>query len=355
MWEHKTYTGNDFDAVMEMGLENYGPENDVSDAGFIRHQYFENPVGDALVELAVDPNNNVLAGQYVALPRKFRFFGTEIQSILGCNVLTREAYRRQKIFVKLTERICQRAAKEGFAFLYGAPNKNSYPGYMKKFTTFKDLHHFPLYARPLNPAQMVRERIDNKVLAAVARPFGVFFPNRAVNADGIEELTLNNVGRMDAFWEKIKSKYPIIGVRDAAYIRYRYLNVPKRIYYPYIAVENGEPVAFAVGRIREVAGFQCGMIADFLFLPGHEETAKRLVKTLVYRMKREGASLAGCIILSHTAEAKLLKRCGFWHIPEKILPQPTPLILRVLDEKQDESKLCDINNWFFTTGDYDVV
>lgn len=354
MWEPKSYTANDFDAVMAMALENYGPENDVSDAGFIRHQYFENPVGDALIELAVDPENGTLAGQYVMVPERFRCFGKESKAYLSLNTLTRKAYRGQKIFTGLAERAYKQAKAGGYTFVYGAPNQNSYPGFMRKLS-FKDIHHFPLYARPLAPSRMVQERIGNKLLAAIAKPFTVFFPNKAVSVDGIEELTSENVGQMDVFWAKIKGKYSVMGVRDAAYIRYRYLNVPRRTYYPYIAVENGEPVAFAVGRIREVAGFTCGMIADFLFLPGHEEIAKRLVKTLVYRMKQEGASLAGCIILSHTVEAKLLKQCGFWHIPEKLLPQPTPLILRVLDEKQDESKLCDINNWFFTTGDYDVV
>lgn len=354
MWKPKTYTENDFDTVIGMELENYGPENDVSDAGFIRHQYFENPVGDALIELAVDPKNGILAGQYVMNPERFRCFGKEVKAYLSLNTLTRKAYRGQKIFTGLAEQAYTQAKQNGFAFVYGAPNQNSYPGFMRKLS-FKDIHHFPLYARPLNPAQMVQERIGNKVLAAIAKPFTVFFPNKAVSVRGIEELTMDNVKSMDLFWERIKDKYPIMSVRDAAYIRYRYLNVPRRTYYPYIAMESGAPVAFAVGRIREVAGFQCGMIADFLFLPGHEEIAKRLIKALVHRMKQEGASLAGCIILSHTAEAKLLKKCGFWHIPEKVLPQPTPLILRVLDETQDESKLCDINNWFFTTGDYDVV
>lgn len=72
-------------------------------------------------------------------------------------------------------------------------------------------------------------------------------------------------------------------------------------------------------------------------------------------MKDEGASLAACVILANAAETKIVKKCGFYHIPDKILPQPTPLILRILSKNADEEKLSDINNWFFTTGDYDVV
>ena len=97
------------------------------------------------------------------------------------------------------------------------------------------------------------------------------------------------------------------------------------------------------------------MIADFLYVKGYEEQAKALIKTVVRRMKDEGASLAGSIILSHTKEAKMLTHCGFFKCPRRLMPQPTPLILRVFDAEMKNSEIRDINNWFFTTGDYDVV
>ena len=354
MWEARTYDSSRFDDMIDMSLEYFGPENDVCNVEFARHQYFRNPAGDALIELAVDPENEMLAGQYVVQPQKFRYFGENTSCVLSFNTLTREAYRGQKIFVKLAERTYERAAAEGFAFVYGCPNQNSYPGFMKRLA-FKDIHHFPLYARPLNLNHMVKERIKNKVLAAIATPFQAFFPNNGADEQGIESLSEKNCKLMDDFWDRVKDKYPIMGVRDADYIRYRYLNVPRRIYYPYVAIKDGKVVAFAVGRIREVAGFEAGMIADFLFLPGYEAQAKKVIKVLTKRMKNEGASLAGCIILAHTEEAKVLKQCGFYRIPDKMLPQPTPLIVRLLDKSKDEAKLSDINNWFFTTGDYDVV
>lgn len=354
MWEPQTYDSSRFDDIIEMSIENYGKENDICDPEFLKHQYFDNPAGDALIELAVDPENGMLAGQYVVQPAKIRVFGKDQKCVISLNTLTREAYRGQKIFVKLAERTYERAAREGFSLVYGAPNQNSYPGFMKKLN-FRDIHHFPLYARPLNLNHMVKERMKNNVLAALATPFQLLFPNEAKEATGIVNLTEENVNLMNAFWNKIKDKYPIMGIRDAEYIRYRYMNVPRRTYYPYVAMANGEIVAFAVGRIREVAGFETGMIADFLFVPGYEQEAKRLIKVLTKKMKEEGASLAACVILANAEETKVLKKCGFYHIPDKILPQPTPLILRVLDERSDETKLSDINNWFFTTGDYDVV
>lgn len=354
MWEPRTYNNSRFNEMIDMSLEYFGPDNDVCNVEFAKHQYFCNPSGDALIELAVNPENEELAGQYVVQPQRFRCFGEVMPCVLSFNTLTREAYRGQKIFVKLAERTYNRAAEEGYVFVYGCPNQNSYPGFMKKLS-FKDIHHFPLYARPLNLSHMVKERTGSKILAGFAKPFGIFFHNRGADEQNIVMLNEANYKLMDEFWDKIKDKYPIMGVRDAEYIHYRYLNVPRRVYYPYVAVEDGKIVAFAVGRIREVAGFETGMIADFLFVPGYEQQARRVIKVLVKKMKDEGASLVGCIVLSHTAEAKILKRCGLYRIPDRMLPQPTPLIFRLLDKNKDEAKLSDIHNWFFTTGDYDVV
>ena len=354
MWVSQTFDSSRFDDIIEMSIENYGAENDICDPEFLKYQYFDNPAGDALIELAVDPENGMLAGQYVVQPAKIRIFGKDQKCVISLNTLTREAYRGQKIFVKLAERTYERAAREGFSLVYGAPNQNSYPGFMRKLL-FKDIHHFPLYARPLNLNHMIKERIKCNVLAAIAMPLQLLFPNEVKDGSGIVELTEKNVNLMDAFWDKIKDKYPIMGIRNAEYIHYRYMNVPRRTYYPYVAMEKGEIVAFSVGRIREVAGFETGMIADFLFVPGHEEKAKNLIKVLVKKMKDEGASLAACAILANAEETKILKKCGFYHILDKILPQPTPLILKVLNENADNGKLFDINNWFFTTGDYDVV
>ena len=167
MWEPKTYESSRFDDIIEMSVENYGIENDICDPCFLKHLYFDNPAGDALIELAVDPENNVLAGQYIVQPAKIRFFGREQKAAISLNTLTREKYRGQKIFVKLAERTYQRAEQEGFSFVYGAPNPNSYPGFMRKLA-FKDIHHFPLYVRPINISKMLRERNVCKLAAVIA-------------------------------------------------------------------------------------------------------------------------------------------------------------------------------------------
>ena len=62
MWSHQTFSANNLSAILQMTREQYGPDNDISNEDFLRHQYFENPAGDALIDLAVDVEGGALAG-----------------------------------------------------------------------------------------------------------------------------------------------------------------------------------------------------------------------------------------------------------------------------------------------------
>ena len=55
-------------------------------------------------------------------------------------------------------------------------------------------------------------------------------------------------------------------------------------------------------------------------------------------------------------EAKLLKKSKYIKCPKFMEPQPFRFIFRDLSGDGSNSALAgDLNNWFFTMGDYDVV
>lgn len=353
MWKPIDYDKTKLNEMIDMTIENYGLEESISNIDFIQREYFENPSGDAIIKLAEDEEKSILAGQYVINPHRFMFFGEEINTVLSLNTLTREAYRGQRIFTGLADLAYKQAEEEGFKFCYGAPNPNSHPGFIKKLG-FIDLIEMPLYVRPLKFSQIMKER-GKKILSVLFTPLNLFVNPKRVNDDNIQKITSSNYQIIDAFWEKVSNKYNIIGIRNSEYIKYRYLDVPTREYHPYVYFVNNEPVAFIVSRIRYVAKMKTGMIADFLYVPGFEKQAKKLVKYMNRKLKDLGAGLAGCIMMSHSQEAKMLKKGRFVKCPDKLLPQPTPLILRVFDKELEKKGIFNSRNWFFTTGDYDVV
>lgn len=357
MWKHMQYSSDYLSEILKMTREEYGPENDISNLDFLEHQYFENPAGDAVIDLAVDTQSGALAGQYLVCPMRFRVGGETVACVNSLNTLTGKAYRGQGIFVGLAESTYQRGMEMGYKFCYGAPNPNSYPGFMKKLS-FVDLGRVPLMLRPLHPSQMVREFLHSRGLGILAKPADPFFRVKVSaggNAVEIQKVTHENLALMDHFWENVNGKYPVMNIRDSVFVRFRYLDMPRRSYFPYVAIQDSRPVCFAVGRIMEVAGMQCAMLADFLFEAGREPAAETLLRKLLGDMQERGAGIAGCLMLEHTSESHVLKKLGFFKCPKKLEPQPFPLILRLFDKTMKETEILQLRNWFFAMGDYDVI
>ena len=356
-WKPILFTQERFFELLEMTREYYGAENDISQGDFLRHEYFENPAGDALIDLAVDRESDKLAGQYVVWPMRFLIGGRNVPCTCSLNTLTREDYCGQGIFTGLAERTYQRAALLGQQFCYGVPNQNSYPGFLKKLY-FADLGSVPLYLRPLQPSAMVREFLHQDVLAAVAGATNPFFRAKGKKIPQglrIVTLTVDTLPLMDRFWAAVAGKYPVMHIRDAVFAKFRYLNVPHRDYLPLLVLHAERPVGFAVGRIMEVAGMQCGMLADFLYAPGEERAAAILLSTILTELQKRGASVAGSLMLSHTQEALLLRKHAFFRCPRKMEPQPFPLILRLFRDELKTTGIMNLQSWFFTMGDYDVI
>jgi len=356
MWTHIDFSPEYTSEILQMYREYYGSDNEITRQKFFQHQYFENPAGDAILNLAVDEKMQTVAGQYAICPMRFLLDKQTKDCVNSLNTLTREKYQKRGIFTGLAEISYQQATEKGNSFCYGVPNPNSHPGFIKKLS-FVDVGPIPLLLRPLCPSHLVKEYMHSKVLGVLACPVNPFFRIREKQKiPGVEIVSVDkgNVTIMEQFWSKVKDKYSIMNIRDEAFIRFRYLDMPYRKYMPCFVMQDGDPVGFVVGRIMDVAGMRCGMLADFIYVQGYERAAEQLLVYLLKNMQEQGASLAGSLMLEHTQESSLLKKIGFFQCPKKLLPQPFPLIVRAFDKRLEEW-LYELKNWFFTMGDYDVI
>lgn len=357
MWEIKNYEQNYFQDMMEMTREYYGAENDISDSGFIKHEYFSNPAGDAFIKLAFDDEKQRLAGQYIVIPREYMVIGNKVRCVLSLNTLTRADYRGQQVFTNLAEAVYEECAKQKRLFCYGAPNQNSFHGFIKKLE-FQNAGEMPLYLKIIRPGRLLCEKLgilcqrSEKKKIISCRPC-----TRRKSKMNIVHISEKNVGLFDTFWEEIKMKYSVMGVRDANYMKWRYLNIPLRDYCIFMAVENGLPCGYVIGRVSEVAGMKCGMIVDFLVRTGRKDIAKLLLDNIIKYFNSYKTGLLGCLMKRETEEARYLSEKGFFICPKKLLPQPFPIIYRQFCHfpKKEEQALKDFSRWFFTMGDYDVI
>ena len=353
MWDIVDYSETYFESMINMTKEYYGTDNDISNNKFIRHEYFNNPAGLAYIKLAYDREQKCLAGQYIVIPRDYSVAGETVKSVLSLNTLTREAYRGQKVFSRLAEAVYEACSNDAIAFCYGAPNQNSYPGFIKRLG-FKNIGDVPLYLKMVNPFRLICDKCHITNMEYVIPKSNNFLEREGYK---IIAITKQNVDLFDALWKQLQEKYKVLGVRDAKYMLWRYINIPLRKYTIYMAVKDGRPCGYLVGRIAQVAGMRCGMLVDMIALPEMQNVLELLIDNITIEFKRQRVGLFGCLMNNNTEEAVVLKRKGFFICPQRLLPQPFPIILRHFGVANQACiyEMEDFNNWFFTMGDYDVI
>lgn len=352
MWQKVEYSDEHMNEMLEMTIENYGCEENISNHAFIQHEYFENPSGEPIISLAYDFENRKMAGQYVVIAQRMYVEGKIYSAILSLNTLTREEYRGQKVFISLAEDVYQKAMDNGVYFCYGAPNQNSHHGFTTKLQ-FEDIGIMPLYLKIVNGPKLIWEKLRGGIVAE-EEPKN-FVKKIKQNINNIVEITADNLDLMERFWNRAQGKYPVMVVRDASFFRWRYLEMPLRQYNIYAYFEEDEVQGYVVSRVTEVAGMRCGMIVDILFQTGRKDIGNQLIKFTSGIFRQKGVSLMGCLMQKHFEEADCLKRNGFFVCPKILEPQPFPIIFRKFTEKQVDGILTEFRNWYFTMGDYDVI
>ena len=345
------YTKDDIKKMAALGEDNYGSQNSISDVGFLEWQLLENPTGKGLVSLAVNGEDGKLIGESMQTPMKLRAFSEEVTATTFVNTLIRKESRSLAVFYTIHKTALDLAS--GHAFAYAVPNPNSYPLFGKLYD-FKTIGDIPLLILPMRAKAIVKSRIG--------KGFSMIIPNIAYKGFGgkkhknitVSKLSEDDFSEFDTFWNSVKDKYPIMGVRNAEYINWRYLTAPLRDYTVFIAKDKDKIVGYTAVTTQLVEDIKNGMLVDFLVEHGRKDAAKALLRYTCDYFYQNNSELIGTLMLPTCEEYKYIKKFGFLVCPKKFLPQPFSFIIKMLSGKNAE-KTEDISNWFFTMGDYDAV
>lgn len=358
-WKSVRAARQDMIKIGKLAESHYGIEDDTAHPDYLAHEYYENPDGNALVQIAWNEEKEEAGGQFAVIPRRVKAGARTVLTLKSVNTITKEDYRGQGVFTALARDVLD-TASDGrvYAMSDGMPNPNSHPGFVRKLG-YHDLGYLPLYLRMQYPSHLVRDFLHAKKLSYLAKPLDVFchYRKAAAPPEGVSfvRLTKENLPLADTFWESVQDKYPVMFSRDSAFLQYRFLDIPRRRYECWYAVMDGKPVAYAMGRVMKVSGMSCAMIGDFLYLDGFDSAAEALLKHLIFLLQQQGGDLAGCLMQSHAAEARLLRKLGFFVCPKFMEPQPFCVVLRMFDPSKDLELACDFKNWFYTMGDHDII
>lgn len=363
-WTIHRYEGGDESGLLKLlALEYSG--SDITELRFFHWQYEQNPAGRALIGMAQDRESGEVVGQFWLLPMRVQVLDQICMGSVIVNGLVHPSYRRQGIVSNLGKSVYANCPRRGIDFTYSMPSPASYHVDTIVLKN-RELGQIPLLIRPLDWGALVAYRFGQKWPEHLARAGQRVFArlserrglarHRAGHSLRIDEVTRFD-STFDAFWAKVRQKYPVAVVRDAAWLNWRYKDVPTRDYRALAAYDGQSLVGYAVTRCSTFEGVRTGLIVDLLVEPTQqgEQAAQALVAEATSFFIQEGMHLAGCLMLPTSQEFRALRRQGYWVCPKRLEPQPFPFSVHIHSDKVPISILQDLRCWHFTMGDYDVV
>jgi len=326
----------------------YYDSGEIISNDYLNWQYCQNPSGFPIYSLAFCEEK--LIGQYFVIPINYLINGQKIKGTLSLNTLTHPDFQGKGIFTKLADSTYDLCEKENIKFTLGFPNPLSYGGFVKKLN-FNHIGNASLLIQPLKPFSILQNFLTKKTEKHGGDiPFS--WENFMVNNKNTRLLEKKDEILYNEFWHSLKFKKATID-KDFSYIKWRYLDIPKRKYYPIIVENNHKITAFCTVRVEIVMNIKTAVIMDSFLLPEHSKDMNILIKLLLKTLKKQGISMVTCLNPNEEIIKTIFKNKFFIKIPERFLPQPIPIILRE-HQVNVGIDLKQVNNWSFSFGDYDI-
>jgi len=154
-----------------------------------------------------------------------------------------KAHVNRSVFTRLATETRERAEADGIQLIFGTPNRNALPGWTKRLG-----YRTPDALSPERRSRLLPRGVASRVpRLAPALPFLNMLDRlfaRSVSALGRLRLIAYHFQgeEVEDLWQRVRHRYPFTLVRDARWIRYRYLEHPIARYQLH-AVRNQEGLA----------------------------------------------------------------------------------------------------------------
>ncbi len=342
--------------LVELAKVEYG-DAEIANPDYLRWQYLDNPAGKAIVVVARSQKDE-LAGQYVVIPTEFRIHGELQKGSVSLNTLTHPDYRGQGLFTKMANETYAVCEREGLHLTLGFPNKNSYPGFVRKLQ-FRHIGNAAVMFRPLGIFSLAGSlpAMNKAAKYAPSDMDGAPVANFFLHSGALDISPLDFQDEWAAYDELVNTvELPRYTVhKSAAFCSWRFQKVPTRRYQSFQARDRDGMKAACVIRQRKVKGIECIFFVDFIMDGGPDGIAagKSLLKAVLQRYRKSGVALAGMMVNRSTDLHRLARSAWFREMPSQLLPHDAPVIVRRNGTAISES-IFDVADWALSFGDYDV-
>lgn len=354
-WTARRYEDGDEEGIFELHKIVY-PDREYDRDKWLRwwHWLFkEGPAGEGIILVAEDGGK--IVGHDADIPVLMKIGNRNVTGRLGTGTMTHPDYRRQGIYPTLNNLKQVESKRRGFYIEYNFPRAVSYRIAMKHLGTL-DVGAMRVLVKPLNWENVLRMRLGHRTLvklsAAGGRALqGVLF--RPVNPPAVAGLTISRAGCFDEpindFWATVSHKYPIMVVRNEAYLNWRYVSIPDIDYLINIARIDAEIYGYLVMRILQRQGIRLGVIFDVI--ARSREIVECLLSKVLNQCREEKVDLVYSRMIANRALYRAYGRSGFISVPFT----RSHFLLDSTDPHVSRSFLKKSANWLVQMGDSDFI
>jgi GNAT superfamily N-acetyltransferase len=359
-WASSRYSLEDVGDRLQLLRKIWG-DSEPADPAYQDWLCHRSPAGAVIAALAREGETAQLIGEAATIPIRVSLSGRARTAGLSLSPLTDPAYQDRDIAASLLMDACALSGEDGIAFSYSFPDTLSHWTFVHR-AGFRDIGAVPLLIRPLNVERLAlrttQSPVQGRATSFARRIWGT--SQAAPAREAPSGLEIAEVVSFDnsfaAFWYRVHHRFPVMVVRDPAYLNWRFVDVPTREYTIFAARSEEQIRGFTVLRVAPLGRFSVGLIVDLVVDASAEgRAAGRLLIDLAYsHFEGLDLDLVASLALRHTDEFRLLRSRGFRVCPKFLQPHPFRLVVRCHDE--EASRLAyDPRNWFVTMADYEAV
>ena len=289
-----------------------------------RWKYADGPFGSRIL-VCLDDRKDLVVVTYGGVPYRAHWAGRTVEIVQLMDIMSHPAYRKTGLFVKTGSAFCDLFTEgEDSVLVYGFPGKYHYD-IGKKYLQYEELDGGVTFFSA-ETENLIREK----------RVFG----------GRVDEVSSVN-GEFDRLWERSRVHYPLAVIRDAAFLRWRFLDHPLREYslFTYRSPFKKKLLGYAA------VGFENGIarLVDILMPPNRGKTGELLGGLAEILFSRGIMRLETWLPEGHFL-AQTLAAIGMRSEPEPLGIIPTAIIFALGPTHRWVS-----DNLYYTMADADLV
>lgn len=339
----REYREGDEVRILRLFKEVFGLERTIDHWNW---QFKKHPQGNGWVTLA-EIGNKIVA-QYCMMRNHLNFMGREIIAGQSCDTMVRSDQRGQKWFSRLATRNYKYASEKGAKAVFGFPDRNSYPGFMRDLEWHR-IVSLKYYFYRIGFQKIWGQKIDRifkyfyRILIKLKYYFSLLYQGSGVKIETLSHLPDD----LEDMLREIRDYEVLCVWKDLKYLKWRYENHPDHNYLFHVISIQGRLQGLVITR-------DCGDTITICEVLHREKNEHQSILLLHHVVDHWATSSAQTIeFLGHDSgffEA-IFKNFGFQMSPYSNFVFGG----RVFGDPALESKFISPYNWTIVYGDTDVV